>query len=199
MLGAMAIAIRPFTVDLWPALEDLFARGGDGDAHWCWCMYWRWRAKDFSSSTVAANRAALRDLAGRDPAVGLVALDGEQAVGWCSVGPRADYERLERSRTIPRIDEQPAWSIVCLVVRRTRRGQGVARALIEAAVAHAAAHGAPVIEGYPAAVPDGERIPGNLAYAGTTRLFAAAGFRVVAPTAARTAGTPRVVVRRELP
>lgn len=199
MLRRMAIVIRPYTVDLWPALEDLFGRDGDGDAHWCWCMYWRWRAKDFSSSTVAANRAALRDLAGRQPAVGLVALDGEQAVGWCSVGPRVDYERLERSRTIPRIDEQPAWSIVCLVVRRSRRGQGVARALIEAAVAHAAAHGAPVIEGYPAAVPDGERIPGNLAYAGTTRLFAAAGFRVVAPTAARTAGTPRVVVRRELP
>jgi GNAT superfamily N-acetyltransferase len=149
MLGSGAIVIRPSTVDLRPALEDLFARGGDGDAHCAGACAWRWRAKGFSSSTVAANRAARPDLADRQPAVGLVALDGEQAIGSCSVGPRADYHRFEHSWTTPRIDRQSAWSMICLVVRRTRRGQGVARALIDAALAHAAAHGAPVIEGYP--------------------------------------------------
>ena len=49
---------------------------------------------------------------------GLVAYDGETAVGWVSVGPREDYERLAHSRVLAPVDDTPVWSIVCFVVGR---------------------------------------------------------------------------------
>ena len=64
---------------------------------------------------------------------GLVAFDGERAVGWVSLGPRTDFERIVRSRVIPTIDDRPVWSIVCFAVSSSARGQGVARALLDAA------------------------------------------------------------------
>jgi GNAT superfamily N-acetyltransferase len=194
----VTIEIRPISPELWPGLEELFRQRGSSDAPWCWCVYWRWRARDFAASTVAANRAALRALVDREPAPGVVAVEDGHVVGWCSVGPRADYERLERSRTIPRLDDRPTWAIVCFVVGRSARGRGVARALLGGAIAYAEANHAPAVEAYPAALPEGERIPASSAYTGTLGMFIDAGFRLVAETGSRTGGAPRVMVRRDL-
>jgi GNAT superfamily N-acetyltransferase len=191
--------IRPLTADLWDALVALFTERSDmPTCSLCWCMFWRWRAKDFASSTVAGNRAALRALVEDDPAPGVVAIEDGQVVGWCSVGPRGDYERLDHSRTIPRLDDRPTWAIVCFVVGRSARGRGVARALLDGAVDYAAENAAPAIEAYPAAPPEGERIPTSSAYTGTLGMFVDAGFRVVSETGSRTGGVPRVIVRRDL-
>jgi len=195
----VALEIRPISGELWSGLEELFRQRGSSDAHWCWCMYWRWRAKDFASSSVASNRAALRALVDGDPAPGIVAIEDGRVVGWCSVGPRADYERLERSRSIPRLDDDPTWAIVCFVVGRASRGRGVARALLDGAVAQASAHGAPAVEAYPAVVPAGARLSTSAAYTGTLGMFLEAGFRIVSETDSRTGAFPRVVVRRDLP
>jgi GNAT superfamily N-acetyltransferase len=160
-------------------------------------MFWRFLAKDYAARTVAGNRAELEAMAADGPAPGLVAIDGERVVGWVSLGPRTVFERLEQSRTIPRTDDRPVWSVVCFVVGLDSRGSGLSRTLIDAAVAYAADHGAPAIEAYPADVGDG-RISPSAAYTGTLSSFLAAGFEQVAETDSSTGGRPRVVVRREL-
>jgi hypothetical protein len=33
------LTVSPLTSAHWPALEDLFGRGGASNG--CWCMYWR--------------------------------------------------------------------------------------------------------------------------------------------------------------
>jgi GNAT superfamily N-acetyltransferase len=65
------------------------------------------------------------------------------------VAPRVEYPRLDRSRVLARLDDAPVWSISCLFVARPWRRRGVSVALIEAAVAHARARGAKIVEGYP--------------------------------------------------
>ena len=70
-------------------------------------------------------------------------------VGWVSVGPRGDYERLAHSRVLAPVDDKPVWSIVCFVVGRQARGQGVATALLDAAIDYARDHGATTLEAYP--------------------------------------------------
>ena len=65
--------------------------------------------------------------------------------------------RLARSRTIPTVDDRPVWSIVCFVVRVGYRRRGVARALLDGAVAYARAEGAVGLEAYPID-PAGERV-----------------------------------------
>jgi GNAT superfamily N-acetyltransferase len=195
------LEIVPATAEVWPALEDLFARRGGGDARFCWCRWWRVRAKDFAASPPARNRDALRDLVAAGPPPGLVALHDGRAVGWVGLGPRSGYERLERSRVIPRPADPPPWAVVCFVVAADARGRGVASALLEAAVEHADAAGAPAVEGYPIDLAAGSatRVPETSAFVGTRSMFERAGFRRVANTASHSGGAPRVVMRRELP
>jgi GNAT superfamily N-acetyltransferase len=195
-VNAHDLDIRPLTPETWPGLAALFEEGGD--AKWCWCAFWRVRGLDWTNSTPEANRDLLRGLAergGQPP--GLVALRDGRAVGWVSLGPREDYERLEHSRVLARLDERPVWSIVCFVVSRKARGHGVGTALLEAAVDYAEAHGATLLEAYPADPGEG-RLPAASAYGGTVGMFERAGFTVAATRQAPGATRPRRIVRREL-
>jgi GNAT superfamily N-acetyltransferase len=143
------------------------------------------------------NRASLRELVGREPAPGLVALQDGRAVGWVGFGPREDFPRLARSRTIPQLPGDGVWVVNCFVVARTARRSGVASALLDAAVAYAREHGARLLEGYPVQT-DGGRMASASAYTGTAGMFERAGFTVASATTSKAGGgLPRVVVRRE--
>ena len=197
-----SLDISPLSSDNWDALADLFAEGGD--PRWCWCQYWRLRAKDFGAAKVPELRARLHDQAERgNPPPGLVAFEGTggdaRAVGWVSLGPRDDYERIVRSKVIPTVDDRPVWSIVCFAVSASARGRGVARTLLDGAVAYAREQGAEALEAYPVRTEAGEEIHSDAAFTGTLPMFEHAGFRVVAERASDpSASRPRVVVRREL-
>jgi GNAT superfamily N-acetyltransferase len=93
------------------------------------------------------------------------------------------------------IDEKPVWSIVCFVVARSARKQGVANALLEAAVAYAREHGATLLEGYPIET-DGQRVPAANVYRGTLAMFERAGFEVVARRRANRVSPEHPIVRR---
>src|SRR5262245_57164149 len=110
------LAIVPLIPERFPDLAALFEEGGD--PKWCWCMYFRARGRDWSNSTAAGNRAELEALTERPLAPGLVAYADARAVGWVSLGPREDYERLSYSKVLAPIDDTPVWSIVCFVVSR---------------------------------------------------------------------------------
>jgi len=194
----VTVDVRPVTSETWDALADLFREGGD--PRWCWCQYWRLRSKDFSAAKVPELRERLHEKAMSQQPPGLLAFDGDRAVGWVSIGPRTDYERIVRSRVIPTIDDRPVWSIVCFAVSPTARGRGVARALLEGAIAYAGERGAVALEAYPVRVGDGEAIHPESAFSGTLPMFERAGFRVVADRASDPSSSrQRVVVRRELP
>jgi GNAT superfamily N-acetyltransferase len=171
-----ALDVRPLTRDRFPDLAALFEEGGD--PKWCWCVYFRFRGRDWSDSTAADNRAALESLAERPLAPGLVGYRDGRAVGWVSLGPREDYERLSYSKILAPVDDTPVWSIVCFVVSRKVRGQGVGAAMLAAAIAFARAHGATTLEAYPVDVSAG-RVPAANAFHGTAAMFERAGFVVV--------------------
>ena len=77
------------------------------------------------------------------------------------------------------------------------RGQGVAAALLDAAISHARASGAELLEAYPADT-DGGRIPSAAAYKGTLSMFERAGFAVVARRQINRTTTEHPIVRLEL-
>ncbi len=85
--------------------------------------------------------------------------------------------------------------IPCIAVRREARGQGVATALIRAAVAYATSRGAPAVEAYPRA--GGKRVVHDgWAWYGTEALFKKAGFSKVRGVLPVPRGwTPRVTMR----
>jgi len=190
------LAIVPLSAETWDALAELFS--ARGDARWCWCQFWRKPGSTWMNTSADENRDDLRALVGREPAPGLVALRDGTVVGWVGLGPREDFGRLARSRTIPQLPGEAVWVVNCFVVAKTARRTGVAGALLDAAVAYAREHGARIVEGYPADT-GGARMTSASAYLGTVPMFERAGFAVTAPTTSKAAGgLPRVVVRREL-
>ena len=132
---------------------------------------------------------------GREP--GLIAYDAETGdpVGWVSVGPRDDFPRQQRSRILAPPDDTPGvWTVNCFWIRKDRRGQRVAQALLRAATDHAVSRGASAVDGIPVAPAAGGRVKAADAYTGVTAMFASEGYVEVA----RRKPTGRVVMRRSV-
>jgi GNAT superfamily N-acetyltransferase len=136
-------------------------------------------------------------LASRRRAPGLLAYRDGEVAGWVAVAPRGELSRVDGSRATPRVDAVAVWVIPCITVRKQARGRGVALALIEAAVAYAARHGAPAVEAYARA--GSGRVGDDQAFFGTEPMFRRAGFRRVRGPLPGTprSWTPRATMRRE--
>jgi GNAT superfamily N-acetyltransferase len=175
---ASELEIQPLTTERFTDLSELFNEGGD--PKWCWCQYFRKRGLDWTHSTTSKNRSALESLAARpDLAPGLIGYHDGRVVGWVSLAPREDYGRLENAKVLARVDATPVWSIVCFVVSKRARGQGVAAAMLKGAIAYASDHGATMLEAYPVAATRGRISPAN-AFHGVQSMYEKAGFSVVA-------------------
>lgn len=186
------IDVHPATPERWQTLAELFERpgprGGTPFTAGCWCQYWHLRGRAYEEGWGDAHRARLEEQVHNGDAPGLLAyLDGE-AVGWCRLGPRECFERLEQSAALARVDAEDVWSLVCFAVHVSARQRGVAGALLEAAVSHATARGAAFLEAYP--VRAGHHVIDS--FTGYLPMFLAAGFEPV-----RDAGR-RTIVRRAL-
>jgi GNAT superfamily N-acetyltransferase len=172
----------------WPAVEELF--GVRGEPSRCWCRFFALPGAGFAATPPADRKAQLKDkFDGGGPAPGVLAYRGGSAVGWCAVEPRGCYPRILRSQVFKaagrgrrrrrRRRRGSVWSVSCFVVAAGHRRSGVAAALLAAAVGHAGAHGAAVVEGYPVDPRERPKAgPADL-YQGTLGLFLAAGFEVV--------------------
>ena len=193
------LEFHPLTPKRLPDLASLFEQGGD--PKWCWCASFRVRGMSFTKYSRDDNRAVLERAARSDArkgrAPGLIAYRDGEAIGWVSLAPREDFERLEHSKVLARVDDRPVWSIVCFVVGRRARGQGVAAAMLSAAVDYARDHGATLLEAYPVDTSEG-RIPSANAYGGTLSMFERAGFTEVERRQANSSVRPRPIVRRAI-
>lgn len=127
-----------------------------------------------------ANKRALKSLVHGGSVPGLIGYEDGRPVGWISLGPREDYEKLRRSPVAKPVDDKPVWSIVCFFVDSRARGRGVSRALLAGAITYARTQGATLLESYP--VDKKERSHADLGYIwwGAKSIFDRAGFREVA-------------------
>jgi GNAT superfamily N-acetyltransferase len=148
-----SLIVLPATPERWPDVETIFGAKGCSVARGCWCMHYRRSGSAPSLSSVANRsktyRAGLKALVDTGKPPGLVAYRGDVPVGWVSLAPREEFARLQRSPVMKPVDDKPVWSIICFVVPVEHRGQGVARALLQGAIAYAREHGATVVEAYP--------------------------------------------------
>jgi ribosomal protein S18 acetylase RimI-like enzyme len=178
----MKLTVRPLTRERWPDLEALFNAKGCSVARGCWCMYYRRSGSrgplPAGTTRAKANRAELEALVGSGEPPGLIGYRGKVPVGWVSLGPRDDYAKLRRSPVMKAVDELRVWSIVCFVVPSQYRGQGVARALLDGAIAYAKKRGVALLEAYP--VDKRGRSNDDSMWFGAKSMYDAAGFEEVA-------------------
>jgi GNAT superfamily N-acetyltransferase len=171
----MKLTIRPLTPSLWPALEDLFGKGGASNG--CWCMYWR-IGPEYHKRPREKNKSALRRIVKKGPPPGLLAFDGDRAIGWCQLTPRQDLSWLNRKPAFQPVENVPVWSLSCFYIRRGYRRRGVMKALIVEALKAAKCANAPALEAYP--VDAAQAGSTSNMFTGTASTFRRLGFRIVA-------------------
>lgn len=198
----MQVTVQPVTADRW---DDLVAFAGPSGLYsGCWCTYFRRTGRDFEAGCRSGgdgNREFLRRITAEGRVPGLLGYSEDKPVGWVSAAPRGEFGRILRSPILKPVDDdqnEDVWSVVCFYIARSSRRAGVATALLDAAVSHAFASGARVVEGYPVDAKGAKRPSAEL-YTGTLDLFTRAGFteafrrsprrpvvRLAAPRGART-------------
>ena len=187
----MDAEIRPLTPAFWPAFEDLFGR--QGACYGCWCTYFRLPPAARRVNDRQRNKDHIRARIEAGPPPGLLAFDGERAIGWMQIGPRADVPEWNSPRRVSApLDEGASanpdvWAISCFFVRSSARGRGLSHRLVAAGVDFARAGGARLLEACPIDQSKDSRSVGL--FVGSTRVFEKAGFARVAE---RRAGRPLV-------
>lgn len=143
---------------------------GKGCPSYCWCGPYRYAQAEKMSK--AEKRDAIIARAKEGTPIGVLAYDGGEPVGWCSIAPRETYEKLERSTVMPDLGEEAVWTIMCFFVRRDHRRRGLSHALLEGALGYARKGKAHVVEAYPY---DTGGITAT--HMGHSSLYRSAGFR----------------------
>lgn len=142
-------------------------------------MSWRLKRSQFDKQKGPGNKAAFKAVVRKGPAPGVLAYAGAEPVGWCAIAPREVHDRMENSRIMAPVDDQPVWSVTCFFVARAFRRTGITVQLLKAAVALATKLGAKIVEGYPVE-PRKDPMPEVFAWTGIRSAFDKAGFKEVA-------------------
>ncbi len=171
------IIFKELTIDTWKDFEKLF--GERGACGGCWCMYWRLKNKDFEAQKWSGNKRAMKKLVNADNQIGIIMYSDKKPVGWCSVAPREDFIRLENSRVLKPVDDNPVWSIVCFFIDKQHRKKGRSVELLKGVIDLCKNKGAKIVEGYPAE-PYSDNIPAAFAWTGIPSAFKKAGFKEAA-------------------
>ena len=182
------LSVVPVTSQRWPDIEVVF--GTKGDPAWCFCQFFLTTGRGYEESA-EQNRRDLCAQLSHEPPPGLLAFDGERAIGWMQIGPRADVPEWNSPRRVSApLDEGASanpdvWAISCFFVRSSARGKGLSHRLVTAGVDFARAGGARQLEACPIDQSKDSRSVGL--FVGSTRVFEKAGFARVAE---RRAGRP---------
>lgn len=174
MMGQFSF--RPLTKKTWRDFEKLF--GPKGACGGCWCMTWRLGKADYDKLKGNGNKKAMHALVKKEEQIGIIAYYEEEAVGWCALAPREKYVRLQKSRALKPVDEQPVWSVSCFFISRSFRRKGLSVKLLKASLDYAKANGATIVEAYPVEPKNGN-MPDVFAWTGLVSSFLKSGFKEV--------------------
>lgn len=165
---------KPLSSKTWSSFEKLF--GPKGACAGCWCMTWRLQKADYERLKGDGNKKAIKKLANQNEPIGILAFLDDEPAGWCAVAPREKYVRLETSRVLKPIDDQPVWSVSCFFIAKPYRRKGLSVKLLKATLAYAKKEGARIVEAYPLE-PKDKKMPDVFAWTGILSSFIAAGFK----------------------
>ena len=170
-----------------PALHDDVMRFFDFSAyadnpHWASC-YDTWplaaSGDEHGSHTKEQNRATRSEVIKSGRGNGLIAYRLGRVVGWCHAAPKSEIPILAEADPAAR-SQTNIGAIVCFVVAPDARRQGVATALLEAAIAHLRERGMTAVEAYPPlASPDDPQKWPQTNYHGPLSMYLKAGFAEV--------------------
>jgi hypothetical protein len=169
------LKFHPLTIDRWNDFGKLF--GERGACGGCWCMSWRLSPKEFTKGKGHGNKKAMQKLVKAEEPIGIIAYIKDEPVGWCAVAPREKFIRLENSKVLKRIDDQPVWSISCFFIAKPYRRMALSVEILKGVIKFCTKKKVQVLEAYPIK-PYSKNIPAAFAWTGIISAFEKAGFVV---------------------
>jgi ribosomal protein S18 acetylase RimI-like enzyme len=180
---------RPLDVSTWDAFAELVERN-NGIFGGCWCVGFH---TEYNRREASDHRALKEQLVRAGQAHAALVFDEQGlAQGWCQYGG-ADGLRLKHDREYRKDPPPPArWRITCIFVDKRHRGQGVARAGLDGALAQIAAEGGGLVEAI-SETTVGREAQGRFLFSATVELFEQYGF-----TRVRQVGKHAWIVSRDI-
>ncbi|HEX2793943.1 MAG TPA: GNAT family N-acetyltransferase [Croceicoccus sp.] len=170
-------------VPLTPERADLFMGLFDGEGFadnpewagcYCRCYHFDDSMGEWDESDRAANRPAACGLIADGTMRGWLAVRGGRAIGWLNAGRKDGYAAF-RGDEVPGKPGAETGMITCFLVAPSARGQGMARALLERAIAGFREEGLQWVEAKPARMAKG---PARN-YHGPLKLYVDMNFAIV--------------------
>lgn len=170
-LEGVPYTTRPLDASTWDAFAELVERN-NGIYGGCWCIAFHSEYQRGVSDPRTLKEQLVR--AGRAHAALVFDEDGV-AHGWCQYGSPEELG-LKHNREYAK-DPPPRarWRITCIFVDKRHRGQGIARAGLEGALAQIATAGGGLVEAI-SEVTAGREAQGRFLFSATVELFEQYGF-----------------------
>jgi GNAT superfamily N-acetyltransferase len=166
MSDTASCTIRPLDASSWDAFAELVERN-NGIYGGCWCVgfHTAWERE------ITDHRGFKEQLVRAGEAHAALVFDEQGlAQGWCQYG-RAEELRLKHRREYLKDPPPPArWRITCIFVDKQHRGQGIARAGLEGALAQIATAGGGLVEAI-SETTVGRQAQGRFLFSATVELF----------------------------
>lgn len=167
------VTVRAISPDQHDAVMHYFDMVAYADnPNWSRCYCTERLVPDYDARTREQNRELRSELIASARANGLVAYRLGRVVGWCHAAPKTELVN------VPGPAAPDAGAIVCFVVAPDQRRQGIATALLDAALAHLRKRGMRTAEAYPLL---GEIDPERwvwMNYVGPLSMYVKAGFEI---------------------
>ena len=165
-----AYSIRSLDASTWDAFADLVERN-NGIYGGCWCIAFHTAYQ----RGVSDPRTLKEQLVRAGEAHAALVFEADRVQGWCQYGG-PDELGLKHLREYLKDPPPPAdWRITCIFVDKRHRGQGIARAALDGALAQIAAAGGGRVEAISEAV-SGRDAQGRFLFSATVELFEDLGF-----------------------
>lgn len=147
--------------------------------HFCYCQYYHvdCSSAEWRERTAEQNKALAEENIKNGLMRGLVAMDGEQMVGWVNVNDVNNYALLKQDKELHSFPGRSAM-VVCFVIHPEYRGKGLANKMLAQAVEKSRQEGFDRIIGRPfvwSAHPERQ-------YHGVPKMYADLGFKEVSET-----------------
>lgn len=176
----MDFEFHPISKTNWSDFESLME--SRGAPHNCWCTAWIDVERKSKQATKPEKKITMKTRVDEGIPIGILAYSDKEPIGWVAVAPRETYRSLGGDET-----KEKVWSVVCFFIRRSFRGQGISRLLLQKAIEYANKNGAKYVEGYPV-----EPASPSYRFMGFRPMFENAEFEFV-----KAAGTRRNVMLRK--
>jgi len=167
----MNIKVKSISFSTWNDFVSLMQT--DSQCSDCWCL--NHRAPSGCPTGLEAKKE-MESLVRNNKVHGLLAYTNQECVGWIAIDPMSELVGHDCQNSA----KEQEWSIHCLFVKDSFRGQGISNQLIESAIDYAKNKNAKIVSAFPIPSENRSQFPvGEAEFSGRFSTYAKQNFRSV--------------------